>query len=92
VIRLKWLDNWLSRHRHPVSFALHMVGIPATIVAVPFAILGWWWLAVAVFAGGYALQFIGHAIEGNRSGEEILLRRILRRGDDDATGRCDESR
>ena len=33
--------------------------------------------ALATFAGGYALQFIGHFVEGSRSGEEILVRRIL---------------
>jgi hypothetical protein len=36
-------------------------------------------LAAAFFAGGYALQFIGHLIEGNRSGEEELIRKIISR-------------
>jgi hypothetical protein len=36
----------------------------------------WCW-AIGAFVGGYALQFIGHAIEGNRSGEEMLLRKLL---------------
>ncbi len=31
-----------------------------------------------MFVGGYALQFIGHIIEGNISGEEMLIRRLLR--------------
>ena len=31
-----------------------------------------------MFIGGYALQFIGHIIEGNRSGEEMFVRRLLR--------------
>jgi hypothetical protein len=73
------LDNWLSRHRNRTSFALHMAGIPATVAAIPLLILKCWVLAAALFVGGYALQFIGHAIEGNRSGEEMLFRRIFHR-------------
>ena len=71
--------DWISRHRHPVSFALHVVGIPACFVAAPvLAILRAWWPAGIAFVGGYVLQFVGHFIEGNASGEEILLRRILK--------------
>ena len=74
-----WLRNWRSRHRNSTNFLLHMAGIPATILAVPLAVLEYWLLAGGVFLGGYALQFLGHIVEGNRSGEEELLRRILRR-------------
>ena len=80
-----WGRNWRSRHRNPVSFALHMVGIPACFVAAPvLLILGHWGWALVCFVGGYALQFIGHGIEGNRSGEEIALRRLLGLGEGDA--------
>ena len=76
------IENWLSRHRNPYSFALHMVGIPACFVAAPvLLILHQWWLAGACFVGGYVLQFAGHAIERNRSGEEMLLRRIMGKQD-----------
>jgi len=76
----KWLTNWLSRHRNRTSFALHMVGIPAAFVAAPVtALMKYWVLAAGLFFGGYALQFIGHMIEGNRSGEEELVRRLLRK-------------
>jgi uncharacterized membrane protein YGL010W len=78
-VLLTWLRNWRSRHRNPTNFLLHMAGIPATILAVPLTVLGHWLLAGGVFLGGYALQFLGHIVEGNRSGEEELLRRILRR-------------
>lgn len=74
------LRNWLSRHRHPLNFWLHMLGIPATLVAIPLAVTGSWAAAACLFVAGYALQFIGHAIEGNASGEEMLFRRLLRRG------------
>ena len=73
-----WLKLWTLRHQHQVSVALHAVGIPACFIAAPILLLMqlWSW-AGAAFIGGYALQFIGHAIEGNRSGEEMLLRRLL---------------
>ena len=75
---LKAIDNWRQRHRNPTSFWLHMIGIPTCFAAAPvLLILQQWWLAGAMFAGGYALQFVGHLVEGNRSGEEMLLRRIL---------------
>jgi uncharacterized membrane protein YGL010W len=72
------VGKWLRRHRNPTNLLLHMAGIPATIVAVPAALLGPWALAVGLFVGGYALQFLGHAIEGSRSGEEELVRKLLR--------------
>jgi hypothetical protein len=77
---LKPIDNWLKRHRNAANFWLHMLGMPACFAAAPvMLILGQWDLAAALFVGGYALQFIGHLAEGTRSGEEILLRRLLGR-------------
>jgi len=75
----KWLRNWLARHRNPTNFMLHMAGIPATVIAVGLAVSRYWLLAIGLFLGGYALQFLGHIVEGNRSGEEQLLRRLLGR-------------
>jgi hypothetical protein len=76
---IKPIEKWLSRHRNPASFWLHMLGIPACFVVAPILlILGQWVPAAAMFVGGYAMQFLGHLIEGNRSGEEMLLRRLLR--------------
>jgi uncharacterized membrane protein YGL010W len=71
--------KWLARHRNPTNFLLHVAGIPATIVAVPAAVLGYWLLAAGLFVGGYALQFLGHVVEGSRSGEEELIRTLFRR-------------
>lgn len=73
----KFLENWLERHQHPTSFALHLVGIPMTVVGVAFCVASWWWTGVGLFVAGYALQFIGHAIEGNDAGELILVKRLL---------------
>lgn len=75
---IRWIKNWFSRHQHRLNFALHMVGIPATVAAVPLAIMGQFAWAAGLFLGGYALQFLGHVIEGNRSGEEELVRKLIR--------------
>jgi len=64
-----------------------MAGIPACFVAAPILLavsLHWW--ALGAFVGGYILQFAGHFIEGNKSGEELLLRRLLGRPADDGSG------
>ena len=76
------LRNWLARHRHPGNFWLHMLGIPATLVAVPLAVTHHWAVAASLFVAGYALQLLGHILEGNRSGEELLLRRLAGRKSD----------
>ena len=74
------LGKWLSRHQDPTSFWLHMIGIPASFVAAPVMLVrGRWLMGLSLFVGGYAIQFIGHLIEGNRSGEEELVRRLLKR-------------
>lgn len=82
--RPAWLQNWLDRHQHPVSFWLHMLGIPLTILALPLAawqLAEWrwdlWWRPAALIGLGYFLQFVGHLIEGNDMGEVILVKRAL---------------
>lgn len=71
------LKNWLERHQNPTSFWLHMVGIPLTIIAFGFLPSEMYWTAASLFVGGYALQFIGHAIEGNDAGELIVFKKML---------------
>jgi uncharacterized membrane protein YGL010W len=75
-----WLAHWRTRHRNATNFYLHMLGIPACFVAAPVLLAcRQWLLAAAVFVAGYALQLLGHLVEGNRSGEEMLLRRLTGR-------------
>jgi predicted membrane channel-forming protein YqfA (hemolysin III family) len=82
---LRPIQNWLDRHKNPASFWLHMLGIPACFVAAPILLVmrlqghPTGLVALGMFGGGYALQFLGHLIEGNRSGEEELVRRIAGR-------------
>ena len=80
----RWLANWLERHQTRVSFALHIIGIPLTILCIPLAIWQlvedqWdlWWRPVALLVGGYFLQYLGHLYEGNDMGEVILIKRWL---------------
>jgi len=76
----RFLINYGDRHRHPWNRCLHVCGLPLTFV-LPVILLvqgvSWGW-PLAAFLGGYALQFAGHAIEGNDAGEVILVKKALR--------------
>ncbi|MGQ0637007.1 MAG: DUF962 domain-containing protein [Planctomycetaceae bacterium] len=72
------LVNYLERHQHPANLWLHVIGLPVTFV-LPVVLLiqeRWGWALVS-FLVGYALQFLGHAIEGNDAGEMILVKKFL---------------
>ena len=73
-----FIKNYMERHQHPVNQVLHLVGVPLTFLvsAACLCFQQWWW-ALAAFLGGYALQFLGHAIEGNDAGETILVKKAL---------------
>lgn len=79
------VENWLERHRHPVSFVLHMVGIPMTLIGalVLPIVLGTGSLAVLLFSitmflTGYLIQFLGHLFDWTEPGEVTHLRRLIR--------------
>ncbi len=79
-------ENWFRRHRNRRSLVLHAIGIPLTIAAIPLAVAAgatgaaaYWLAAGGGLVIGYALQFIGHAIEGNDAGELILVKKLLGR-------------
>lgn len=82
--RSNLVDYWIERHRNPVSFWLHILGIPLTIIGV-LLIPVWTFLlsvpiflfALAMFVGGYAVQFLGHALERTDPGEIIYFKRKL---------------
>ena len=59
-----FMENYKAKHRHPLNRLTHMVGIPLIILSLPLFFFDWRW-ALALFAAGWALQFLGHAIEGN---------------------------
>lgn len=74
-----FLKNYLPRHRNRFNQALHLVGVPLTFVGTPWTLaagVAWYW-PVACFAVGYALQFAGHAVEGNDAGEIVFIKKKL---------------
>ncbi|MFO0840483.1 MAG: Mpo1-like protein [Phycisphaerae bacterium] len=82
--RPAWVQDWLDRHRSPLSFWLHIVGIPLVVAAVVTAgvqlhLWAWdaWYLPVLLFLIGYGLQALGHMHEGNDMGEIIVVKRWL---------------
>jgi hypothetical protein len=74
-----FLKNYLPRHRNRVNQLLHLLGVPLTFIGTPIAFLNtstaWW--PCACFFGGYLLQFVGHAVEGNDAGEVVFLKKRL---------------
>src|SRR5260370_18152687 len=60
-----FIDNYKSKHQHPLNKLCHIIGIPMITVAWPLFFFKWRW-ALALFVIGWMLQFIGHAIEGNQ--------------------------
>ena len=76
----RFCTNYMERHRNRANQALHLVGVPLTFgVSVWLLIIDEPWWALAAFLGGYLLQFVGHAIEGNDAGEVVLVKRWLRK-------------
>lgn len=79
------VQDWLARHSRPVSFVLHIVGIPPTLIGVLLVPIYLWLLSlpifvfsISLFVGGYLLQFLGHALEGTEPGEVAYLRKKIR--------------
>ncbi|MHC4442013.1 MAG: Mpo1-like protein [Planctomycetota bacterium] len=82
----KGLSNWMERHQNPVSFGLHLIGIPLVIAAAILAGIYLWagrwsplWQPAGLTAIGYLLQWIGHRIEGNDMGEVVIIKKLLGR-------------
>ncbi|MGE3315324.1 MAG: DUF962 domain-containing protein [Planctomycetaceae bacterium] len=76
----RFVVNYLARHRNWTNRLLHLIGIPVTfIVTAVLLACGQWLPAIVSFVIGYALQFLGHWVEGNDSGEVVLIKRWLSR-------------
>lgn len=64
-----WISEYAESHQNPVNKLTHLFGIPMIAISLPLALLAifisriWPW-ALGLFAAGWALQFIGHLIEG----------------------------
>jgi uncharacterized membrane protein YGL010W len=59
------ISYYQSQHQHPLNKLCHAIGIPMITVAWPLFFFWWRW-ALVLFVTGWILQFVGHAIEGNR--------------------------
>ena len=59
------VDNYKSKHRHPLNRLSHSIGIPMIIVSLPLFFISWRW-ALGLFVVGWILQLVGHTIEGNQ--------------------------
>ncbi len=59
------VDGYKSQHQHPLNKLCHMIGVPMITIAWPLFLFRWRW-ALVLFVTGWILQFVGHAIEGNR--------------------------
>lgn len=64
-----WIAEYGESHQNPVNRATHTVGIPMIALSVPLLVAAPFVPAVrkpaaALFVGGWALQFAGHAVEG----------------------------
>ena len=60
-----FIETYKSKHQHPLNRLCHMIGIPVITISWPLFFFRWRW-ALALFVTGWSLQFVGHAIEGNR--------------------------
>ena len=65
----EWIIRYGGSHQHPLNRFCHTLGIPLIALSLPlfFAIPfihGIWVIPAAMFVIGWALQFIGHAVEG----------------------------
>lgn len=64
-----WIRAYAQSHQHPVNRACHTVGIPLVtlsllvLLAAPLG-HGLWRLGLFLFAVGWFVQFLGHAVEG----------------------------
>ncbi|NBO20684.1 MAG: DUF962 domain-containing protein [Rhodobacteraceae bacterium] len=64
-----WIAQYASSHQNRWNQLTHTFGIPMIVVSIvlglasPF-VAGLWAVAAVLFVLGWALQFIGHAIEG----------------------------
>ena len=70
-----WVREYAGSHQHPVNRLCHTIGIPLIALSVPLfglalAVSRLWPLPVALFAIGWAFQFVGHAFE--RKAPEFL--------------------
>jgi hypothetical protein len=73
----KALRNWRRRHQHSFNFAIHLVGIPLTLIGLISLLFAPWYWGVGLFVLGYLLQYVGHLVEGNDVGEWLAIKKLF---------------
>jgi uncharacterized membrane protein YGL010W len=58
-----FLEVYRTKHTNPVNKVLHTIGIPAIVASLVVVFFNWK-IGLAMFVGGWVLQFIGHIFEG----------------------------
>lgn len=70
------LAEYEQNHQSAACKATHAAGIPLIALSIPLLLFNWR-RAITFFTAGWALQFVGHALEGKRpkffEGAEYLL-------------------
>jgi uncharacterized membrane protein YGL010W len=64
-----WIDEYSQSHQHPLNRLTHTFGIPLIMLSLPILLASLLWhrllgASITLFVTGWALQFLGHAIEG----------------------------
>ena len=67
----EWIAQYQLSHQNRWNRLTHLFGIPMIIVSIALGLLaliwpGLWSLALTLFILGWALQFLGHAFEGQK--------------------------
>lgn len=57
----EYMQSYSEEHTHPMTRLTHMIGIPMIVASLPL-IPAAPPLGIGLFAGGWALQLIGHAV------------------------------
>jgi uncharacterized membrane protein YGL010W len=55
--------RYAASHQHRANQVCHLIGIPMILGALALAVAGQWRIAIGAWVGGWAFQFVGHAIE-----------------------------
>lgn len=57
------LADYRAYHSNPINEATHFVGIPMIVASLPWMLVPP--VGLSMFTAGWALQFAGHAVQGN---------------------------
>jgi hypothetical protein len=77
---MRFVRDYMARHRNPWNRAIHLVGVPLAPLLFLYLLIrrrmAW---AAASFVAGYSLQWLGHHIEGNSMWDSLegkLVRKL----------------